>query len=1303
MNDSLTSDSDTSYDSSARTTPESPYAVNSYSPGNPLARKALRLLSRPPKSTRQDKRKRYSVQEHSFHNNGQYNNLREGPEEHKYNHRVRSGSNSLYRRPKSHIIYPYVHSNFSASQPALNSIGEVEIETTGFYGDQDSTAQLGVKSAQFHSSTVDVAYPQLIKHSLEDLLHIPGPVAVKTPTVPRVESPESNGSQGSCTPYSDRFGWSDARLRLEHINPRSIMKPVPVEVPKAPRSKRVSFTGSENFQLSNEVGNNLLTNGVNCEGSEAETSPCAVNKLPHTCRPTSHGLPNGVYRSRSYSYNGPLSTDTTSIKSINNQLHLQATAHTINTNGVCSVSSMPHDQMQTGVSVGSLQSIVKLGSSPIPEDLVGYPGESQTTSKPDHIPAPPTYVTRQADAIDKQPQASVIRSPPHLVSLSTYASSSESQFPKRVRISKGVVYPSGGMAVSVGHELNLHFLKRVKVVLMQDSRGNSYVLPLQTSIRASIVYDPSGSEKISSKDSKFKSAGDIMNLKHIPLVIAATKKYNAGSSSSVEGGEILIVRGIKTNSNSGRCLKVQSINGTKKLLNENCAANFTTKPSLTRLSMQELFNSKIQLPQKAILHVPPTFQQGTILPSVITFSQYTTATSVIATDAFLLADTVPTRVLELSSNLDIELQETVGVSEIVEVKLLQTTKSIFQSFDPSKTTHCFDVPRTVMHELQCALYKSLSTINPSFGMELIKPNKAKSHPLHTPLASSTITDDFVDASQTETEQESQLTSTNTNTASDPSVELSTVRELTEQVRTLEDRCSKTDQLLTSFSRQFEHINSVLSKLQNDSPSSTRTVKHPASIPHPLQEHSHRLSGSQNDSSNNLTRKKGVTALPFASSSPIKKADILSSKVGVTDLSINADIQATGHTQDASGKIGITVIETCTQNPPVGSNAAPKVHNGNKHHILVTDALDSECSSSTSSIQSNETTSVIIPKEMEHHSPKRGYLAKRMNRAIARFDKLRGKKESRTTVTSGSKGTQQAEHIQHETSPSTDQMNKHTLTEIDAGESTKRQSTHLPQAVQENPHLQPTDSTTPQEVSFKNKNQNGDPKSTKRTTNKPAVLPKPAGLQRDIGLNVKQRNSPGVKASPSKPQTKSIGSDNTNLSKGSRNQAGKSTGVVPTNRMDLELSLDQQKTLVTFEHPAKPSPTTESVPPIHPEPQCPGETLIVDTAPKNLQTDRNTSTTVEVSVSEQNSDTRPKDCITVDGSIPIPKWLDSSSLDIPENVKPNNLISNMRNDNPSDGSLQDESEDLDLLVDNIAAWCSQMEAEVSQMSLADFQG
>ena len=1269
MNDSLTSGGETSRDSSARTTPESPYLINSFSPGNPLANKALRLLSRPARSSHQDKHKRYSVQELSLHNGGQYtyqDNFREEAGGH-HTHRISSNS----RRPKSHIVYPYVHSNFSASQPALNSIGEAEIQKTGFYDDHSSTAaRLEVKSAQFHSSTVDLAYPKLIKHSLEDLLHMPGPVAVKTPTVPKIKCPKSSGCQdlsvGTSMTYPKQLGWSDPSHDIEHTNPRSIMKPVPVEQPKAARSKRVSFTGSENFQLSSEPTSNSTPIGVNCEGNEAtysEASPSAVNKLPHTCRPMFHELPNGVHRSRKYSYSGPLSTNTTDI-SISNQLPLQTTAPTIDADCTHSISTLPQEQIQAVCSVSTMQSIE---SSAIPEGLGGYLGDSQSTSKAHHFQSPPTYVSQPADAIDSQPLISVTRSPPPIVSLCTYASSKKSQFPKRVMISKGALYPSGGRAVSVGQELNLHFLKRTRVVLMQDSRGDNYVLPLHTAIRASIVYNPSSSEKTTSKDPKFKSAGDIMNLKHIPLVIAATKKYNGGSdNSSVEDGEIMIVGGIKTDSYSGRCLKVQSINGAKKLLNENCAAHFTTKPSLTAISIQDMFNSNIQLPQKVILHATPTFQQGAILPSMITFSQYATATSVIATDAFLLANQVPSRVLELSSNLDIELQETVGVSETVEVQLLEMTEHLYQSFDPSMTTHCFDAPRTVIHELQCALYMSLSTINPSFGMELVKPafiEQAKSSPLHNPLFFPANASDSVAASQSEIKQERQLSTNKANLANDPHSEWSTVSELIGQIRTLEARCTKTDQLLTTFSQQFEEINSVLSKLQNAMLSSTQTINDPVNNPHPLH-------GS---------------------------FDTPSRKVGVTDLSVHSGTQplpTTGSSHDPNGnrEIGVTVLETCTHNPPVGSTANPKGQNDNKQ-IVVSDAQEIECLSGASPRQNCETASVISPKQTdnESRSAKRGYLAKRMNRAIARFDKLRGKQPSQTTITSGSKGKQQPEHKKQEATPTTRQMNKHNI-ENDIEERTNqgRQSSKYTQAGQSHPHLKLAPTL---EVSFKNQNQSSEPNPEIRTI-KPAVLPKPAKLAR---LNVNPTNPPGLKKSPEKTLTINNGSDlATNIRKGGNNQ---STGMLRTNRIELELSRKQQQTLATLEPPIKPlitSPPDGSVTPIQPESsRCQGAMLIVDTIPQ-------TATDIEVSISKQNDNTRPNDCITSDASIPFKDF----SVEMSEKyTKPNNVISSMHmgNDSTNELSLQEDSEDLDLLVDNITAWCSQMEAEVSQMSLADFQG
>lgn len=99
--------------------------------------------------------------------------------------------------------------------------------------------------------------------------------------------------------------------------------------------------------------------------------------------------------------------------------------------------------------------------------------------------------------------------------------------------------------ISAGDVYNFHFIKKEKVMSIQDAAGNSFSVPLNTAIQFGLVYDPANDLKQAVKGYSFKSIGDLVDYPVPPKVIRATRRYDTGDAkSSVESNEILIVKNI---------------------------------------------------------------------------------------------------------------------------------------------------------------------------------------------------------------------------------------------------------------------------------------------------------------------------------------------------------------------------------------------------------------------------------------------------------------------------------------------------------------------------------------------------------------------------------------------------------------------------------------------------------------------------------------------------------------------------------------------------------------------------------------
>ena len=99
--------------------------------------------------------------------------------------------------------------------------------------------------------------------------------------------------------------------------------------------------------------------------------------------------------------------------------------------------------------------------------------------------------------------------------------------------------------ISAGDIYNLHFIKKEKVISIQDAGGNHFPVPLNTAIQFGLVYDPVGDTKQAVKGYSFKTVRELVDYPTPPKIVRATRKFDSGDSkSSVESEEILIIKNV---------------------------------------------------------------------------------------------------------------------------------------------------------------------------------------------------------------------------------------------------------------------------------------------------------------------------------------------------------------------------------------------------------------------------------------------------------------------------------------------------------------------------------------------------------------------------------------------------------------------------------------------------------------------------------------------------------------------------------------------------------------------------------------
>ena len=306
---------------------------------------------------------------------------------------------------------------------------------------------------------------------------------------------------------------------------------------------------------------------------------------------------------------------------------------------------------------------------------------------------------------------------------SDYVTLNSSMFPKRVQVTKGFCSNSTEVTLSRGEIFDLHFVREIKAAMLMDSNATQYAVPLNSVATMSVLYDPFDVERVALLGFHFKTAGAIMDLKNPPTVVAATRSFDGGNvESSVEENEILVLDGIK-NVFHGRLLKAFSLKfNTMKYLDEKCSGNFNTHPAKIKMTLAEIYDSSIPLPQKILLHpgeiapsIPASMQSNASILKQYTVKKYVVASPLMPSQVL---SSLP---VTIAADLDIDIQEVVR-PDSQDSATRDVTRKLLESFDVRAVSPYVDMPSPSSHLAQCALLKNLDPKLEMYNAEVVTPS-----------------------------------------------------------------------------------------------------------------------------------------------------------------------------------------------------------------------------------------------------------------------------------------------------------------------------------------------------------------------------------------------------------------------------------------------------------------------------------------------------------------------------------------------------------------------------------------------------
>ena len=291
------------------------------------------------------------------------------------------------------------------------------------------------------------------------------------------------------------------------------------------------------------------------------------------------------------------------------------------------------------------------------------------------------------------------------LSLPKFLSLYHKEFPIQIRVCKGFCGPSEDTSISEGDRFNAHFVKYTTIVTVEYDNGSRYNVPLNSAVPFGILYNPDNNLSDAMKGYRFETVSDLLRMTTLPVVIFARKAFQGSSAeSSISANEVLLVKKVVSKRlGTKQQLKVFSLKENKeKVLNPNCAGNFSTRPKDVCLFLPEILKHLPDIfPCKAVLYNvsslaterPASMSGG--LPNrsgsmtkfgsanLVTMMHSSIETSIVAASA-LEQDMVNARLLDIPIDLNILVRVEHIADEDETQRLYEDTTFIYEHFDPSK-------------------------------------------------------------------------------------------------------------------------------------------------------------------------------------------------------------------------------------------------------------------------------------------------------------------------------------------------------------------------------------------------------------------------------------------------------------------------------------------------------------------------------------------------------------------------------------------------------------------------------------------
>ena len=313
------------------------------------------------------------------------------------------------------------------------------------------------------------------------------------------------------------------------------------------------------------------------------------------------------------------------------------------------------------------------------------------------------------------------------------------RFPVLIRVTQGVCGRDERVTLSSLDCFKVHFLKHVDIISITCSGGISYNVPQSSVLEFGLIYKPDSGVSNGEAGVQFNRVADILASQPRPKLLCVEESWSSPDGKvSLAASEVLVVVKTKKKLLRKSSLVVYSFSShAEKVIPEDCAARFSTKPHSVRLHLPDIVEHiHDPFPCDAYIFVeesrPECEFPDILLSTAVRINGQGKESTLVAAPATPGSHTATAQevssFVEIPLDLkDVTLSVIAAPSSVVETEqLYDDTRRVLEKFNPSM----FQPPpqESESSNTQQVLYSALRGGYETVGMSIDVPSAIRNGP-----------------------------------------------------------------------------------------------------------------------------------------------------------------------------------------------------------------------------------------------------------------------------------------------------------------------------------------------------------------------------------------------------------------------------------------------------------------------------------------------------------------------------------------------------------------------------------------------